>query len=625
MMKNRQLKFIGLLIVAFIFAIACSKDEGSTVTEAIEGGAVFRSQVVTIDLGSTEVSDQAYDGTIAGIDVSLTKTEGNKLIFMVPFEATLGMHDLEIPSLGQTVRYEVKNTVLAGTADEVMDSFTTNLDAFAVTLDDSPAAVNTQNSINSFHAVYDNASAADKTRMATLYQANKVTFDNIILNDFSSITGRNANVTNDDIVLLAKHSYAVYIMAAGALVAIYAPEPVEKALGLAITAAGAYKAYQFFVLIAEDNLNTVTFSADNIMGVNNRSANNAAITFEHNIDKTIGLNSLNRKLITSDSSKTESEVVAFFTVYNKYNYLINLVNDAILWVNDHVMFADFSLIPLEQLPGSSAQVSTTVDAGTFSDINFSLNHPNLSLVSSTLQSNGQLKMKVKIVGTPSSFPIQSDLYYSYSDEFSTFTGKFPIEVSADCSTSTLAVNAAVSGDDAVANVSGGLSPYTYLWSNGATSSSVNNLPVGAYTVEVTDALGCTRTDDFNVGCQNVPTINSATWTCGTNGSIAIDVAFDGGAAGIVYGGGGGWCEPAEMCYPVRLYFLSPGAADWSIAYNGYSVEMISGDIHGGVVQLRLYHACTDGNVSASLNATYPNYQWRVELMNPCNQRAMMGM
>jgi hypothetical protein len=301
-----------------------------------------------------------------------------------------------------------------------------------------------------------------------------------------------------------------------------------------------------------------------------------------------------------------------------------LVNGAISWVNDNVMFADFSLISLEQLPGSSAQISTTVDAGTFSDINFSINHPNLTLVSSTLQSNGQLKMKVKIVGTPSSFPIQSDLYYSYSDEFSTFTGKFPIEVSADCSTSTLAVNAAVSGDDAVANVSGGLSPYTYSWSNGATSSSVNNLPVGAYTVEVTDALGCTRTDDFNVGCQNVPTISSATWTCGTNGDIAIDVAFDGGAAGIVYGGGSGWCEPAEMCYPVRLYFLSPGATDWSIAYNGYNVAMISGDIHGGVVQLRLYHAC-DGNVSASLNATYPNYQWRVELMNPCNQRAMMGM
>ncbi|MBL7766810.1 MAG: SprB repeat-containing protein [Chitinophagaceae bacterium] len=41
------------------------------------------------------------------------------------------------------------------------------------------------------------------------------------------------------------------------------------------------------------------------------------------------------------------------------------------------------------------------------------------------------------------------------------------------------------------SVSGGVPPYMYLWSNGATTPSINNLITGYYTVIVTDANGCT--------------------------------------------------------------------------------------------------------------------------------------
>lgn len=42
-------------------------------------------------------------------------------------------------------------------------------------------------------------------------------------------------------------------------------------------------------------------------------------------------------------------------------------------------------------------------------------------------------------------------------------------------------------------VSGGTAPYTYAWSNEATTPAVNDLPAGNYSVTVTDANGCTNT------------------------------------------------------------------------------------------------------------------------------------
>ena len=89
---------------------------------------------------------------------------------------------------------------------------------------------------------------------------------------------------------------------------------------------------------------------------------------------------------------------------------------------------------------------------------------------------------------------------------------------------------------ASANVSGNTGALTYLWSTGSSLSQVNNLAAGDYTLEVTDAAGCSDIKDFIVyqpaGLELVVNVIDAQCFGHSNGSASVSVT--GGTAPYIY-------------------------------------------------------------------------------------------
>lgn len=95
------------------------------------------------------------------------------------------------------------------------------------------------------------------------------------------------------------------------------------------------------------------------------------------------------------------------------------------------------------------------------------------------------------------------------------------------------------GHDGAINVevSGGVAPYFYQWSNGATTPYLSQLAAGTYYVTVTDDTGCKGIDSFHV-TQPAPMLVSATSVTSVpcdqacNGSITVQT--EGGTAPYNY-------------------------------------------------------------------------------------------
>jgi hypothetical protein len=61
-----------------------------------------------------------------------------------------------------------------------------------------------------------------------------------------------------------------------------------------------------------------------------------------------------------------------------------------------------------------------------------------------------------------------------------------------------ATGAANADGSATVSLSGGVAPFTYAWSNGGSTTTINGLLPGTYSVTITDSAGCVVTDSITI-------------------------------------------------------------------------------------------------------------------------------
>ncbi len=117
-----------------------------------------------------------------------------------------------------------------------------------------------------------------------------------------------------------------------------------------------------------------------------------------------------------------------------------------------------------------------------------------------------------------------------------------VEVGAACDSpilefsSTSADCAGEASGSATVTATGGTPPYSYGWSNGGTTATINNLSAGTYSVTVTDAEECTASGSVLVG-EPAPIILDLFVLNESGpgaGDGAIDLTVSGGTPGYTY-------------------------------------------------------------------------------------------
>lgn len=199
--------------------------------------------------------------------------------------------------------------------------------------------------------------------------------------------------------------------------------------------------------------------------------------------------------------------------------------------NDCVAFASISITEPAVLALSTTQVNVLCNGNSTGSINLTVSGGTGAY--SYLWSNGATTQDISSLTAGTYTVTVTD------DNNCTETASVTITQPAPLALSTTSINVDCNGNSTGSvdlTVTGGTGAYTYLWSNGATSQDIGSLPIGNYSVTVTDAAGCTASTSVNITQPPVLTVSTTQVNVLCNGTNtgSIDLTVTGGTPDYSY-------------------------------------------------------------------------------------------
>jgi len=183
------------------------------------------------------------------------------------------------------------------------------------------------------------------------------------------------------------------------------------------------------------------------------------------------------------------------------------------------------------------------------------------------------------------------------------------------------------------SVNDGTAPYTYAWSNGATTATISGLGAGFYDVTVTDANGCIKTQSYTVTENDVliPLVDDGMIYCYGDDDGELFASATGGTPPYTYS----WSNGATGNF---IYSLAPGQYSVTVTdVNGCFATTTATVVDATplVIDLTVINAtCGMDNGSASVTVTggvapyyyyYSNGETTPSIINQFGDRGQLSI
>ena len=168
-------------------------------------------------------------------------------------------------------------------------------------------------------------------------------------------------------------------------------------------------------------------------------------------------------------------------------------------------------------------------------------------------------------------------------------------------------------DASVTAEADGTAPYTYQWSNGATTQTIEDLEPGVYFVTVTDDKGCSRTEVAvinRLGCEP-PTIESNATDAPCNSDKGtVSVTVSGGAAPFIYAWSSGE-NTSDIEVPAGSYYVIVTDSLECIAYTSVDIAQPEAIIARANVTDEVCYGDENGTIDVTVSGAFPpfTYDW----------------